>query len=172
MSKQNKNREQFRAFYEVRKKALENGKYRISIENLESARKLIGFGTQLGAEVHMLLVTAYQAAGKKQEAIAICQELTAHPNMLMREKAKSVLYIINAPQLERPAEWMSQIPDLSGKEAAKPQYVTTKRKKPPVKKEEELPEIDWSQVNTEDNQFIWFALVLAILTVGGLIWLA
>ena len=126
---------------------------------------------QLGADVQMLLITAYQAIGQRQEAITLCQELTNHPNMLIREKAKSVLYIINAPELQRPAEWMSEIPELSEQETAKPLYVTTKRKNTQKKKQEEIPEIDWSKVNTEDNQFIWFALGLAIITLGSLIWL-
>lgn len=170
MSKQSK--EQFQLLYRAGKKALESGQYKVSIEQLESAKELVGFGSQLGADVQMLLITAYQAVGKRQEAVNLCQELTNHPNMLIREKAKSVLYIVNAPELQRPAEWMSQIPDLSGKDSAKPKYVTTKRKTKPPKKQEELPEIDWSQVNTEDNQFVWFALGLAILTIGGLVWLA
>ncbi|VEP13739.1 conserved hypothetical protein [Hyella patelloides LEGE 07179] len=167
-----KNQEKFREFYQIGKKALENGKYRASIANLESARELVGFSTKLGAEVQMLLATAYQAAGKKQEAIALCQELTSHPNLLIRQKAKDVLYIIQAPELQRPPEWMSEIPDLSSGEQNKAQYITTKRKKTQNKKDEELPPIDLSQVNTEDNQFIWFALILAVLTIGGLIWLS
>ncbi len=169
MSKQNL--EEFNVFYGTGKQALENGQYKVSIENLESAKALVGFGTQLGADVQMLLITAYQAIGQRQEAITLCQELTNHPNMLIREKAKSVLYIINAPELQRPAEWMSEIPELSEQETAKPLYVTTKRKNTQKKKQEEIPEIDWSKVNTEDNQFIWFALGLAIITLGSLIWL-
>lgn len=170
MSKQNL--EEFRAYYDRGKQALENGQYKVSIEKLESAKNLVGFGSQLGADVQMLLITAYQAIGQRQEAIALCQELTNHPNLLIREKAKSVLYIINAPELQRPAEWMSQIPDLSSQETARPQYVTTKRKQTKKAQQEEISEIDWSQVNTEDNQFVWFALGLAIITAVSLIWLA
>ena len=166
------NQEQFRQFYQLGKKALENGKYRVSIENLQSAKELVGFSSNLGAEVQMLLATAYQAAGKRQEAVALCQELANHPNLRMRQKAKDVLYIIQAPELQRPPEWMSQIPDLSSGDSTQAQYVTTKNKKSQLKKNDELPEIDLSQVKTEDNQFIWFALIVAILTVGSLIWLS
>ena len=124
-----RNQEKFQELYRIGKKALENGKYSLSVANLEAARELVSFSTGLGAEVGMLLATAYQAQGKKQEAIAICQELTNHPNLLIRQKAKDVLYIIQAPELQRPAEWMSEIPDLSDGEAAKARYVTTKSKK-------------------------------------------
>ena len=166
------NQEQFQKHYQTGIKALENGKYRLSITQLESAKKLVAFSSKLGAEVQMLLVTAYQAAGDKQQAIALCQELITHPNLLIQQKARDVLYIIQAPKLERPPEWMSEIPDLSGGEAQKVQYVTHKKTKSPKKKQDELPDIDLSQVNTEDNQFIWFALILAVATVASLVWLS
>jgi outer membrane protein assembly factor BamD (BamD/ComL family) len=166
-----KNQEKLQEYYQVGKKALENGKYRLSIEKLKSAKELVNFNSQLGADVQILLVTAYQAAGKKQKAIALCQELTTHPNLLTRQKAKDVLYIIQAPELQRPPEWMSKIPDLSNSDAAKSQYVNTKRKTTQKPSKQISEPIDLSQVNTEDNQFIWFALILAILTIGGIIWL-
>jgi hypothetical protein len=163
------NQEQFQKYYQLGQKALENGKYKVSITNLELAKELVGFSSNKGAEVQMLLATAYQAVGRRQEAIALCQELTTHPNGLIRASAKDVLYIIQAPELQRPLEWMSEIPDLSSEETPT-QYVTTKNKKSLPKKDNELPPID-PQANTEDNQFIWFALIIAILTIGGLVWL-
>ena len=165
------NQEQFQKYYQLGQKALENGKYKVSITNLQLAKELVGFSSNKGAEVQMLLATAYQAVGQRQEAIALCQELTTHPNGLIRQKAKDVLYIIQAPELQRPLEWMSEIPDLSSEETPKARYVTTKSKKSPPKKDNELPPID-PQANTEDNQFIWFALIIAILTIGGLVWLS
>ena len=165
------NQEQFQKYYQLGQKALENGKYKVSIANLQLAKELVGFSSNKGAEVQMLLATAYQAVGQRQEAIALCQELTTHPNGLIRQKAKDVLYIIQAPELQRPLEWMSEIPDLSSEETPKAQYVTTKNKKSLPKKDNELPPID-PQANTEDNQFIWFALIIAILTISGLIWLS
>ena len=167
----NQSPEKFQKYYQTGIKALENGKYRLSITQLESAKELVNFSTRLGAEVQMLLITAYQAVGDRQQAIALCQELITHPNASIRQKAKDVLYIIQAPKLERPPEWMSQIPDLSSDEKDKPQYVTAKKTKTQKKAENEIPLSDLSQVNTEDNQFIWFALILAILTVASLIYL-
>ena len=166
------NQQKFQELYYTGKKALENGKYRLSIAKLESAKELVSFSTRMGAEVEILLATAYQAAGNKQQAIACCQELTNHPNLSIRQKAKDVLYIIQAPELQRPSEWMSEIPDLSSSDTAKPKYVATKKKTPSKPQNEELSEIDWSQVNKEDNQFIWFALLIAIATIGGLIFIS
>ena len=168
----NQDREKFQELYKIGRKALESGKYRLSVTKLEAAKEMVSFSTRAGAEVQMLLATAYQAAGQRQEAIALCQELTNHPNLSIRQKAKDVLYIIQAPELKRPPEWMSEIPDLSEGEAAKAQYVTTKRTKNQRSQNDELPEIDLSQVNTEDNQFIWFALIIAAITIGWLVFIS
>ncbi len=164
------NKEEFRLYYEAGKNALERGKYRISIENLEKALKIVGFASHLGGDTQMLLVTAYQAVGERQNAIALCQELTTHPNMLTRKKASEVLYIIQAPELKRPETWMSKIPDLSKSDRTNPQYITAKKTSRKTQKKLE-PEIDLSQVETEDNRFLWFALILTALTCTSLIWL-
>lgn len=163
------NQEKILIFYEMGKKSLENGKYKISVVHLESAKKLADPYTRLGAEIQILLVTAYQALGKREEAIALCQELVKHPNLQTRQKAKEVLYIIQAPKLQRPAEWMSKIPALGDEQATKAQYVTAKKPPKKANPDLELPEIDPSQIETKDNQFTWFALAIAILTIGSLI---
>ena len=131
-------------------------------------RKLADSSTSLGAEIQILLVTAYQALGKREEAIALCQELIKHPNLQTRQKAKDVLYIIQAPKLQRPAEWMSEIPALGDEQATKAQYVSAKKQQKKAEPELELPDIDPSQIETNDNQFIWFALAIATLTIGSL----
>ncbi len=168
-SQEPQNQEKTLIFYEMGKKALENGKYKISIVHLESAKNLVDTSTRLGAEIQILLVTAYQAIGKREEAIALCQELVKHPNLQTRQKAKEVLYIIQAPKLQRPEEWMSKIPDLGDEEATKVQYVTAKKQRKKLDSDLELPELDPSQIETKDNQFTWFALAIAILTIGSLI---
>ena len=164
------NQEQFRLYYQAGKNALDRGKYRLSIENLEQALEIVGFGSRLGADTQMLLVTAYQAVGNRENAIALCQELTTHPNMTTRKKAQDVLYIIQAPELKRPEKWMSKIPELSQSETNTSQYVAA-RKSPKRDRKKIEPEIDLSQVETEDNKFLWFALIITALTCGGLIWL-
>ncbi|MDJ0746944.1 MAG: tetratricopeptide repeat protein [Xenococcaceae cyanobacterium MO_167.B27] len=165
------NKEQFRLYYQAGKNALERGKYRQSVENLEKALEIVGFVSRLGGETQMLLITAYQAMGNQEKAIALCQELTTHPNGITSKKAVEVLYIIQAPELKRPESWMSKIPDMSQNDTTTPQYVTARKspKRHPPKIE---PEIDLSQVETEDNKFLWFALILTAITCGGLIWLS
>ncbi|MGF1540010.1 MAG: tetratricopeptide repeat protein [Pleurocapsa sp.] len=167
------NQQKFHLLYQAGKEALEKGQYRLSIENLEAARELVSLASRRGGEVQIWLVTAYQAANKITEAVALCKELATHADLETRQQAQRLLYIIQAPRLNRPREWMSEIPDLANADSAKAQYVTAKKNKN-HKSVNDLPleEIDLSQVNTQDNQFIWIALLLVILTLGSLVWLA
>ncbi len=169
---QNNNQKPFHVYYETGKIALERGNYRLSIENLEKAIELIGSGSLLGGEAQIWLVTAYQAEGQTEKAIALCEKLTAHPHFKIRDKASDVLYIMKAPKLERPPEWMVEIPDLASTESTSPQYLTTKPTKGnKIKRNRFVPEVDLSQVDTKDNQFIGVALIVIILTLGSLFFL-
>lgn len=169
---QDNNKEQFYIYYDAGKIALERGNYRLSIENLAKAIELIGAGALLGGEAQIWLVTAYQAGGKLEDAIALCEKLTTHPHMRIRDQAKDVLYIMKAPKLERPAEWMTEIPDLATTEGKDPQYLTTKPKKSnKIRKDKTLPGVDLSQVETKDNQFLGIALIVILLTLVSLFFL-
>ena len=165
------NREKFHLQYQAGKKALERGNYRLSIEKLEAARKLTAPASRQGGEVKLWLVTAYQAANMLSEAIALCEELTTHPHTEIRHKAQHVLYIMKAPKLNRPKEWMSEIPDLTNTESDRVSYVSAKKTNRPQSVKIPPPPVDLSEVNTQDNQFIWFALLLVAITVGSLIWI-
>ena len=168
------NREKFQIQYQAGKKAFERGEYRQSVQYLEAAKTLTANSSRLGGEAQIWLVTAYQAAGQEREAIALCQELATHPHPEIRQQAKRLLYIIQAPQLQRPKEWMSEIPDLANTSDSKPKYITAKTKtNTKFSQSNNNPEpVDLSQVNTEDNQFIWVAIIFILLTFGGLFWLS
>ena len=167
------NREKFQIQYQAGKKAFERGEYRQSVQYLEAAKELATNSSRLGGEAQIWLVTAYQAAGKEKEAISLCQELATHPHLEIRQQSQRLLYIIQAPQLKRPKEWMSEIPDLADTADGKPKYVIAKSKTNSTSSQSnKTPEpVDLSQVNTQDNQFIWVALVFTLLTLVGLFWL-
>ena len=169
---QDNKQQQFQDYYDKGKIALERGNYRISTENLVKAVELIGAGSLLGGEVQIWLVTAYQAAGQLENAIALCEKLTVHPHFKIRDQASDVLYIMKAPRLERPPEWMVEIPDLATTETSNPQYLTTKpTKRNKIRRDRVVPEVDLSQVDTKDNQFIGIALIVVVLTLGSLFFL-
>ena len=162
--------EQFQLKYQAGQELLERGQYRLSVQTFEEARELVNLSSRLGGEVQMWLVTAYQAAGRLDDAIALCQQLTRHPHPETRKKSQGVLYILQAPKLKRPEEWMVKIPNSEAQTAQKTQYVAAKpASNPPDKPSLELE--DLSQMNTKDNYFIWVALGVLLLLLGGTIWL-
>lgn len=164
------NQEQFQQKYQAGKQAMEMGRYRLSIENLEAAKNLVATNSRRGGEAQIWLVTAYQAANQIEQAIALAQELITHPDAQTREQAQRILYIMKAPKLERLKEWMSEIPDLAQAEQGASRYVAAKKQSAkPSEIKLEYPET--TPTETKDNQFVWFALGLIILIIGSLFWL-
>lgn len=161
--------------YQSGRDAFERGEYRQSVQNLEKAASLTEFRTRLGGEVRLWLVTAYEAAGQQTVAIALCEELSRHPDPSTRQQGKRLLYILQAPKLKTRSEWLTQIPDLAGLEDGTQTKGTavssanSARLRSTVKVDPEP--IDWTQINTKDNRFVWVALGFIILTLAGLIWL-
>ncbi|MGB3312737.1 MAG: hypothetical protein WBG32_02695 [Nodosilinea sp.] len=156
--------------------AFERGSYREAVECFEEAVQLAKAATPLGGEIQTWLVNAYSAVGRQQDAIALCQILTRHPHLETRKLSKNLLYILQAPQLQRPTNWMTQIPDLDqlsadgAKSLGQAGYSSTKSVSRPRLKLEETP-IDPSEINHKDNGFLWAALVGVALVLGGLLWL-
>lgn len=165
------NQEKFQQKYQAGKQALERGQYRLSIENLEVAKELVSSNSRRGGEAQIWLVTAYQAANQIDQAIALAQELITHPDAQTREQAQRILYIMKAPKLERPKEWMSEIPDLAAADQGTSRYVGAKKKPDSQSAVKEFDQPPTDRSDPQDNQFIWFALLLIILILGSLTWL-
>lgn len=167
------NKEKFTIEYQAGKVAFESGEYRAAVKHLEAASALMNRTSRLGGEAQTWLVTAYQAAGQTEEAIALCQQLSRHPDPETSKQGKRLLYILQAPELKRPAEWMTEIPDLAAIADSESNYRrgSNSNGSASSRKLKEQPEtIDLNQVETKDNQFIWLALIVISLVVGGLIW--
>lgn len=155
-------KEEFQAAYNKGKIALERGRYKTSIEELERAKKLVNPSSKLGGEVQIWLASAYQAANQVQSAIALCQDLIKHPSPEIRKQSERILYILKAPALKRPEEWLTKIPDLSQlpeDDTQSNRYRPAGRVQPRPRKKLEPEPIDPSEINTRDNQFVWVALV-------------
>lgn len=163
------NLEKFHQQYLAGQEALEKSQYRLSIKYLEAAINLVSGNSRQGGEAQIWLVTAYQAANKIDQAISLCENLLAHPHLRTREQAQSILYIIKAPKLERPPEWMSEIPDLGNSDNSYSQYVTAKKTQKQKSADIELEDLKAPPTNSQDNQFIWFALILVTLILGSLV---
>ena len=160
--------------YRNGKAAFENGQYRKAVEELEKACALLDRNSKLGGEMQIWLATAYEAAGRSQEAIDLCEQLKLHPYPDTSKEARRLQYILKAPKLIRPKEWMTEIPDLGGlsDDGSKVRLTVSPKKSSGPKEPEELEFIDLSQVNTEDNRFILLTLIIIAVTLGSLIWLS
>ncbi|WP_107668360.1 hypothetical protein [Cyanothece sp. BG0011] len=163
--------EQVKLKYQQGQALLDRGQYRTSVKTLEEAKSLVNPSSKLGGEVQLSLVTAYQGIDKMDDAIALCEELTRHPNLGIRQQSQRILYILKAPQLKRPEAWMTKIPVTTSEDNPTPRYVQAKPATKPIKKTS-LDLEDISQMDTKDNGFIGLALGLFIIIIGGLIWLS
>jgi thioredoxin-like negative regulator of GroEL len=161
--------------YQAGKEAFERGRYREAVQYLAKASALTVQQTPLGGEIRIWLVTAYQAAEQTPEAIALCRQLHHHPDLEIRKQSRRLLYILEAPKLNLRSDWLTQIPDLSRVADQAPKEfqgrsVTTSAR---LTRQQADPEpVDLSQVNTQDNQFLWIALLAIVLLIGGLVWLS
>lgn len=159
---------EFEQRYQTGKLAFDAGRYRLSIEQLEQACQLVSPNSRLGGEVKYWLVNAYEAAGQSEQAIALCDELCTHPHGETKRQAKTLLYILKAPKLRRPKEWMTEIPDLSNMSVSKNQYTKASTPNRKIKPKRQIELVDLSIVNTKDNQFIWLSLGIASMTIISL----
>lgn len=156
--------------------AFERGEYRQAVGYLEAAVQLAQATTPLGGEIQTWLVNAYSAVGRQREAEALCEVLSRHPDLEVRKQGKNLLYILQAPRLQRPASWMTQIPDLGAIDAKDSTFSggfrAAPRPSPPraAPPAAEPAPLDPSLINQRDNGFLWVALVGLGLVLAGLAW--
>lgn len=93
--------------------AIARGDYRQAIAALETAAEQAAVASAIGAEIRYWLATAYQAIGDIEAAKTVCRQLAKHPLREQRQLAAQLLYILEAPRLERRADWQVEIPDLT-----------------------------------------------------------
>lgn len=162
----------FGTLFKIAQRTFERGQYQESIERLQAAGKMVLPASKQGGDVQLWLVNAYQARGDVKTAIALCEKLLKHP--FVNKKARDLLYILKAPVLERPKEWLTEIPDLQRLDESKlsDRYVTAKPKTKPKPKATDEPEIDPAEIETKDNQFVLIALTVLVVVFGYFAFLA
>ena len=165
---------QAESLYAAGQLAFERGNYRAAVAAFEQGRQLAGGATFLGGSIQIWLMNAYSAAGRQQEAIALGEKLSTHPDRDVRKQSKRVLEILQAPQLNRRADWLTSIPDLSNLEESGDPNFNLRQRNPPKRQKSLTPQPskpeDLSNMNTRDNGFLWVAIALILLTLGGLFW--
>ena len=163
----------FEIDYQSGQTAFERGEYRQAVSYLLGALAQVQPNTKIGGEIQIWLATAYEAAGQGAQAKELCRKLISHPNLDTRQASKRMLYIMEAPELVRPEEWLTKIPDLSHLEDRDGKAGGTNPPRMSLPKQERSLEeryapVDLSQVNTQDNNFTAIALAFITIVLFGL----
>ncbi len=112
--------------------ALEKGDYNFCIKIIEPLLLSFSAETSIGAQLRLLQVTAYMGIGDEQKAINICQALVNSNEVNIRQQAKQLLSILDAPFLPRPSNWSVEIPKINMEPSLKPSFRKTKPNKKPI----------------------------------------
>jgi tetratricopeptide (TPR) repeat protein len=140
--------------YQEGLRAMERGQYRQAV---------LAFQEALAAhpqdpQVKLWLVMAYEANQQRELARDLCRELTSHPDPQIRQQSQRVLYILEAPQLRRRAEWLNQIPLMT--DESPPGVTLRQRQSKPSPPAVVSPSVE---PRVERNHFIPVALVGSLL---------
>ncbi len=110
--------------------ALDKGDYINCIKIIDPLLLSFSASTTIGARLRLLKITAYMGRGDEQKAIEICQTLIKNKEATVRQQAKQLLSILDAPSLPRPSNWSVEIPKIEVDTSLKSSLQkNTKRKK-------------------------------------------
>ena len=96
---------------------LERGDYGRVVRLLEPLSREHPSATQTGAEIQLLLATAWMGQGETARAMVCCRLIKRCRDATLRAQAQDLLTVLEAPALERPREWSITLPDLGAAEA-------------------------------------------------------
>ncbi len=113
--------------------ALDKGDYNLCIKILDPLLLSFQEETEIGGRIRLIVVTAYMGKGDEKKAINICQTLINNKKDSVRQQAKQLLAILDAPHLPRPSNWSVEIPKLEMEPSLKSSFKTTKKKKKKIK---------------------------------------
>ena len=109
--------------------ALDKGDYTLCIKIIDPFLSSHSGTTAIGAQLRLLQVTACMGKGDEHEAIDICQTLINNKEASIRQQAKQLLSILDAPCLPRPSNWSVEIPKIELDPSLQPSFKTTEKKK-------------------------------------------
>ena len=95
--------------------AIQRGEYGQCITFLKKIAKEHPLDSKEGAEIRILMITAYMGKGEENEAIEICQILSKNKEANIRQQAKQLISILEAPSLSRPDNWSIKIPNMDSR---------------------------------------------------------
>tara|TARA_B100000579_G_scaffold237108_2_gene194453 strand:- start:40 stop:1131 length:1092 start_codon:yes stop_codon:yes gene_type:complete len=109
--------------------ALDKGDYSLCLKIVDPLLSSYSAKTEIGAQLRLFKVTAYMGKGDDRKAIEICQTLTNNKEATVRQQAKQLLSILDAPCLPRPSNWSVEIPKIEIDPSLKSSFKKTKKQK-------------------------------------------
>jgi len=94
------------------RRALDHGDYGQVLRQLEPLVEQFPPATATGAQLQLLMATAWMGQGQNQRAIACCQRIRSCGDGAVRSQARDLLEVLEAPALRRPREWSLTLPPL------------------------------------------------------------
>ncbi len=116
---------------------LERGDYGQALELLTPLAETHSIATPEGSHVRLLMITSWMGQGQDDQALTMARALSRSGDMEMRQQAKQLLIILDAPSLERPESWTMKLPALEvtatggSPSAASSQRRSRRKPKPP-----------------------------------------
>ncbi len=92
--------------------ALNNGEYNYCINLLSPLLEKFTISTHEGVNIRMILITSLSGVNKKEESIKICKQLKKSKFPHVREEARSLLQILDSPNLKIPDNWNIKFEDV------------------------------------------------------------
>jgi hypothetical protein len=117
-------------FREARQR-LERGDYGQVLRNLEPLVATYPPATADGAQLQLLMATAWMGQGNSVRAMACCRQVKRCSDATLRAQARDLLAVLEAPALERPRHWSLTLPDLGEAEpvAGRLQQLASQRRR-------------------------------------------
>ncbi len=109
--------------------ALDKGDYSLCIKIVDPYLLDSQAETATGGQLRLLIVTAYIGRGDEQKAINICQTLINNKKESVRQQARQLLSILDAPHLPRPSNWSVEIPKIEMEPSLKSSFRKTKKER-------------------------------------------
>ena len=115
---------------------LERGDYGQALELLTPLADVHTISTPEGSQLRLLMITSWMGQGQDEQALAMARALSRSGDVDMRQQAKQLVAILDAPSLERPESWTMRLPALEvtttgGSPPAVSSQRRSKKPKPP-----------------------------------------
>jgi len=146
--------------------ALSSGNYSFCIELLTPVIKIFSVSNNTGINARLMLITALSATNKNKEAIDLCKQLIKSNNKSIKDEARSLIQILNSPNLQIPENWNIQF-----EQNMNTNFIESKSFQDPkklIKKENYINISDDPTGETEPFKkgFILFTLILLIFLIS------